>query len=62
MEYFIALGTNPDELIKKVKAFIKDGWVPQGGVTAYIDSNQQSDALGGQYMMFAQALVKKEVS
>ena len=49
MKYFIATGTEPNVLMHDVIKLIKDGWVPQGGVAAYMERNQQ---------MFAQALVK----
>lgn len=51
MKYFIATGTEPDVLMQQVIKLIRDGWIPQGGVAAYMERNQQ---------MFAQALVKDE--
>ena len=36
MEYTILYANSPFEMTKAVKAFIKDGWIPQGGIA--IDS------------------------
>ena len=52
MKYWLIGGWNLDELEEKVNAKIREGWVPQGGLTStYHQTNCE--------VVYAQAMVKK---
>lgn len=50
MQYNIITGTSTDELVKKVKSEIAQGWVPTGGPSCIVRGNVAA---------FMQAMVKK---
>ena len=54
MEYLIVDQPNPSFLICKVNEFIKTGWKPAGGVSAYVDLERPH------FTHFMQAMINKE--
>ncbi|MDT8383025.1 MAG: DUF1737 domain-containing protein [Gammaproteobacteria bacterium] len=54
MEYFIVTADDAELLEYAVNERIKNGWVPQGGVSCSLSENQHVETL------YAQAVVKKE--
>jgi hypothetical protein len=53
MEYTVVVEHNLDELIKKVRDLIKQGWVPLGGIAV----STVAPVLGN--YIFCQALIKE---
>ena len=54
MEYLIVDQPNPSFLICKVNEFIKTGWKPAGGVSAYVDLERPH------FTHFMQAMINEE--
>lgn len=38
MRYHILEGSSRLDLLKMVRSYIKDGWIPQGGISTYVES------------------------
>lgn len=59
MEYFVVCSAEPiGNLLEAVRAFIKDGWTPQGGVSAVYFPGSQ-DLPNAASMFFYQAMIRE---
>ena len=54
VEYMILATMSIQELEGKVDAFMKDGWIPQGGIAVYVDYDE-----GKPQNFIAQAMILK---
>lgn len=50
LQYTIAKGHTTEKLLEEVTSMIKEGWIPQGGISAANGTN----------FIFAQAMIKKD--